>query len=54
MILEILAHDLDKQIRGKRGGPKDRNGVRVYAAKLLLTFPPPAVPESSSAPGTHP
>ena len=49
VILDALANELDPMIRGKRGGPKDRNGVRVVAAKLLLTFPPPPVPEESSA-----
>ncbi len=55
MILDILARDLDKQIRGKRGGPRDRNGVRVRAALLLLNYPPPPMPEenSAAAPGTH-
>jgi hypothetical protein len=49
MILDVLANELDLQIRGRRGGPKDRNGVRVEAARILLKYPPPPVPDERSA-----
>jgi hypothetical protein len=52
-ILDFLAHDLDSTI-GTRGGPANRDGVRVRAALRLLQFPPPPVAEAGSpaAPGT--
>ena len=55
-ILDFLARQLDLGINS-RGGPRDRNAVRVHAARLLLKIPvTTARPASSSrpVPGTAP
>ncbi len=39
IIFDYLANELD-HYRNMRGGPRDRNEVRVRAARLLLTYPP--------------
>jgi hypothetical protein len=49
MLLDDLAADID-QTRGTRGGPRDRNAVRVIAGRLLLRYPPPTPPGPGSAP----
>jgi hypothetical protein len=41
MILDDLAKELDPT-RGTRGGPRNHNEVRVFAARILLKYPPPA------------
>jgi hypothetical protein len=46
MILDILANDLDKGIRGTRLA-RDRDGVRVQAARLLLRNKPPPPPPAT-------
>lgn len=38
-ILDYLAHDFDLMI-GARGGPRSKDDVRVWAARLLLSLPP--------------
>jgi hypothetical protein len=54
LILDYLANELDAT-RNSRGGPRDRNEVRVRAARLLLKYPPPApAAEKSAAPDRKP
>jgi hypothetical protein len=56
-LIAIIARDLNKWM-GSRGGPRDPEGVKVAAAKRLLTFPvtprklnyaPPADPAKAAA-----
>jgi hypothetical protein len=57
MILDYLSNELD-HLRGSREGPRDRNEVRVLAARILLkvpltpSLPPPSV--TAPAPGPAP
>jgi hypothetical protein len=50
LILDYLAHELDKTTKKTRGGPRDSNEVRVLAARLLLAIPISPPPPSASAP----
>jgi hypothetical protein len=51
-ILDFLAGELNPTI-GTRGGPTNRDGVRVRAAQRLLQYPPPPlVAEAGSTPAT--
>ena len=48
VLLDFLSVELQRLI-GARNGPRDRNDVRVRAAKLLLSYELPA-PDSAPAP----
>jgi hypothetical protein len=45
-ILDFLAHEMDLRVNS-RGGPRDRNEVRVQAARLLLMMPVATTPETA-------
>jgi hypothetical protein len=47
-ILDYLAHDFDPMI-GARGGPRSKDDVRVWAARLLLSLPPTPRPGTEAA-----
>jgi hypothetical protein len=59
-ILNFLSDEFDKQI-GTREGPRNRNGVRIRAAEMLMKFELPAtgapagrVPSGLPNPGVVP